>query len=129
MKGATDNKLGDSTYEAREARGLSTVKLAKLVHVHQSTLARIQLGENKRPAPQLLTRIAEALELNPGEPHALAGYTPASELPELKGWLNVKHRGLPEEAARELQGHLDYLVAKHEDKEDDTNKQERKGGT
>lgn len=113
MKGNSDNRLGDAIYNARERKGLATLRLAAAVGVHHSTLARIQLGENTRPAPQLLTRIAEALDLNPAELHSLAGYTPPSELPDLTGWLNVKHRGLPETAAIELQRHLDYLIDKH----------------
>ncbi len=121
--GNTDNRLGDMIYKAREARGIATSRLAADLGLHHSVVARIQLGQIKRPNPALLARIAEALELNVGELHALAGYTTTDQLPDLQGWLNTKHRGLPEAATRDLQGHLDYLIDKHGLNEEETRKE------
>ena len=115
-RGKNDNTLGDTIYQAREGKQISTTELATRVGVHKSAMARIQLGEIKQPRPALLARIAEELDLNVGELYALAGYQTVDQLPDLKGWINIKHRSLPPEAAEELEGHLNYLVDKYDTK-------------
>ena len=107
------NKLGNFIRETREHKGLSAPKLAEAVGVHHSAIVRIQHGEIRQPRPALLAKIAEALGVSAADLYALAGYRSEDEMPDLKGWLNVKHRGLPESAHLELQGHLDYLLDKY----------------
>lgn len=107
------NRLGDFIYKTREEKGISTPKLAKAVGVHHSAIARIQLGEIKQPRPALLARIAEELDVSSGELYALADYRTEDDLPDLRGWLHIKHRALPDDAVETLQGHLDYLVDRH----------------
>lgn len=113
-KGENPKLLGETIYQAREAKGLTSPQLAKLVGLHEATIRRLQLGEIMQPGPGVLARIAEVLDLNVGELYALAGYQAEHELPDLKGWLNIKHRDLPDAAIEALQSHLDYLVDKHE---------------
>ena len=110
-----DNKLGDIIYKQREAKGISTPKLAEAVGLHHSAMARIQLGEIRQPRPGALARIARALDLDPNELLVTAGYVDPRELPTFKGYLNTKYRELPPAAIDELTGHLDYLVNKHLD--------------
>ena len=117
-------RLGETIYRAREAKGITTPRFAEMVGTNQSTMHRIQVGDIEQPRPQLLADIAEALDLNASDLFALAGYVPSTEMPNLKGWLNVKHRGLPDDAVEALQGHLEYLVNKHSN--DANDQQQRK---
>ena len=120
-------KLGEIIYKAREAIGMPTRELAERIGLNRSTLNRLQIGKIAQPRPALLARIAEELQINVGELYALAGYQTEDQLPDLSGWLNIRHRSLPDEAVEALQSHLDDLVNKHES--DAMNNQERKEET
>ena len=89
--------LGDHIYQKREERGLSTLKLAQQIGIHHSVLARIQLGEIRKPRQEVLAKIAKALDLSPVDLYALAGYETSNELPDIRGFLGVKYRALPTE--------------------------------
>jgi len=85
QKEKNNNRLGDAIYKAREAKGISTPKLAAAIGMNDSGVRRIQLGETRQPRPAVLAKIAEALDLDKSELFALAGYTTADELPDLNG--------------------------------------------
>ena len=108
-----NNELGDTIYEARERAGLSTAKLAEMTGTHHSTLADIQTGQTRQPSFETLSRLAKALKLDAARLRLLAGYANAEELPDLKGWLHVKHRELPPDDVNALASHLEFLVAKN----------------
>lgn len=56
--------------ELRESRGISQLRLAKLVEVDHSYLSRLEHG-SRAPSAALLHRIADALALSPEERHQL----------------------------------------------------------
>jgi transcriptional regulator with XRE-family HTH domain len=92
---------------------MSTYELARRVGIHSSTMADIQTGAIKKPGPEILSRIAESLDVSESELYALAGYLPGEDLPDLRGYLNIKYRSLPPAAVDSLIGHAEYLAAKH----------------
>lgn len=67
--------------QAREAAELSIRQLAQVVGAHHSLLARIEAGKVTRPSPDMVQRIAEALELDSSELLAFIGVKPSSVLP------------------------------------------------
>ncbi len=106
------HELGQLIYDAREAKGWSSRALAERIGVHHSYMARLQLGEYGRPAPEILVSISRELGLKLADLYALAGYSSPDELPDLEGFLQVKYRGLPSKDVEALRGHLDYLANK-----------------
>lgn len=108
-----DNRLGETIYMAREVKGVSSRALAARVGIHHSYMNRIQLGEYKQVAPDILVGIARELDLKVADLYALAGYSSPTELPDLEGFLSTKYRSLPSEDVHALRSHLDYLVEKN----------------
>lgn len=86
--------------QAREAAGLSIRQLAPLVGAHHSLLARIEAGEVTRPSPEMVQRIAEALELDSTELLAFIGVKPSSVLPEPRIYFRRAY-GMSDREARE----------------------------
>ena len=111
-------RLGTVIYDRREALGRTTTDVAKRIGIDRRTLGRIQLG-HIRTSPNILTKIARELDLPAAELHALAGYETVTELPELEGFLHLKHRSLKDTDVKELRGHLDYLLARSKQRDDE----------
>jgi transcriptional regulator with XRE-family HTH domain len=133
-------KLGAFVRRAREEAGLSQNKLGELVGVPNSTILRLERGENLMPRPDLLSSVAEALDLNLADVYGLAGYAVPGELPALQPYLRSKYSDLPDEAADAIAAYAQRLARRHgvdlsgpapgEDEEPETTpKTRRKGGT
>lgn len=93
-------RLGDELRAARRAQRVSGRALADLVGVHYSTISRFEAGL-LCPAPEVLERLAQALDLNADELDALAH----PRLPSLGPYLRAKF-DLPPEAVTELEEHF-----------------------
>ena len=89
-------RLGSYLRRHREARALSTHQLGALVGVPNSTIVRLERGENLVPRPNMLSDIAEALRLKLGDLYAMADYAVPSDLPNLTPYLRTKYRSLSE---------------------------------
>ncbi len=83
-------KLGEYIRAQRETLGISQRRLAGRIGLHHSYLARLEAGDYAQPAPAVLHRIAEALDLEPEDLFALAGHTIPHELP--RGLFSWPHR-------------------------------------
>ena len=104
--------LGSRLRAARDEAGLSIRRLAERVGVHHATVSRIESGEFQQPAPEILQRLAGALEIDVADLLALAGYTIPEGLPSLPAYLRAKYR-MPPEAAAQLSEYFDYLSGKY----------------
>lgn len=60
------NEFGDNLRRIRLEKNLSQEELAHLAEVSTNTISRIELGTNA-PGLVMIVRLAEALEVNPGE--------------------------------------------------------------
>src|SRR6266516_2783084 len=91
--------LGAYVRAERERAGLSIRQLAGLVGVHASSIMRLESGQHTSPSPDLLQRLADVLELDPGELLAFIGVKPS--LPEPRIYLRKKY-GMSEAEAQEI---------------------------
>lgn len=104
--------LGEYIRGQREALGISQRRLATRVGIHHSYLARMEAGDYAQPAPAVLHRIAEALDLDPEDLFALAGHVIPHELPSFAPYLRAKY-DIPDQAARELADYFRYLSERY----------------
>jgi transcriptional regulator with XRE-family HTH domain len=119
-------ELGRRLRAARETAELSIRRLAERIGIHHANLARIESGEVAQPAPEILQRLASALEIDPADLFALAGYQIPEGLPALPAYLRARYR-MPPEAAAQLTEFFDYLSTRFEikDAEDDSERSAR----
>jgi transcriptional regulator with XRE-family HTH domain len=117
--------LGATIRAGREAAKLSLRECAALVGVHYSYLSRLESGENDRPAPETLQRLAEVLELDASELFAFIGVKPV--LPEPKMYFRRAYGMSDAEAAEataiieNLQAHQREQLYKEGGNHDNTN--------
>src|SRR5947209_5010577 len=95
------SQLGAHLKKLRADRGLSLADVADQLDFDASYLFRLESGASRKPHPDYLHRLAHFYGVLVEDLYALAGYTPAAELPELPTYLRTKY-GLTDEAIREL---------------------------
>jgi transcriptional regulator with XRE-family HTH domain len=105
--------LGAILKAKREERKLSTRALGTLAGVDDSTIVRLENGTRQAPRPEVLAKVAKALELSLAELYTLAGYTVPVDLPSLPAYLRVKYGDMPQAAQDELTNHLNHLNEKY----------------
>jgi transcriptional regulator with XRE-family HTH domain len=105
-------KLGEYIKRQRETLGISQRQLAGRIELHHSYLARLEAGDYAQPAPAVLHRIAEALDLEPEDLFALAGHTVPRNLPSFAPYLRAKY-DISDQAARELSDYFRYLSERY----------------
>ena len=58
------SNIAKNLRKAREVKGLSQEKLARLADVANNTVVKIEAGKNKNPTLDTLKKIAKALEIS-----------------------------------------------------------------
>lgn len=106
-------ELGQRLRQRREALELSIRQLAERTGVNHSTVVRLEQGLIDAPAPDKLSRIAEALGLNLADVFALADYVVPAELPAFTPYLRSKYRDLPAPAVEELERSFRRIAKRH----------------
>jgi transcriptional regulator with XRE-family HTH domain len=107
-------KLGQVIRQAREAKGLSTRKLAEAIGTTHSYIHKLEAGWFGSISPENIQSLAKALEVDPQDLFALAGYKVPEGLPTLVPYMRTKYgEDLPDEAIEELQSYFGYLRAKY----------------
>jgi transcriptional regulator with XRE-family HTH domain len=106
------NKLGDIIRRQRLLKALSSRELAEQSGVHHTTITMLERAEIDQPRPDKLTKLAEALDLDPTDLLTLAGYQPSGKLPGFGVYLRTT-TGLPDQAIEELQGYYEYMQKKY----------------
>jgi transcriptional regulator with XRE-family HTH domain len=107
------HELGNRLRQRREELGLSTRELAERAGTTHTTVARLEQGAFDAPAPDKLSRIADALGLGLADVYALADYSVPSELPSFRPYLRAKYRNLPTEAVEQLERSFTWLAKRH----------------
>lgn len=106
-------ELGRQLRARRDQLGLSVRDLEKLAGVDNGTIVRIEQGAFAAPAPDKLSRIAEALKLSLANVFALAEYVIPDDLPTFAPYLRTKYRALPPKAVAELERYFDDLAGRY----------------
>ena len=57
-------KIGEEIAKAREEKSLSQRQLAKLVHISNAEMSKIESGEREVPNPKILRRLSKHIDLN-----------------------------------------------------------------
>ena len=105
--------LGGLLRSRREAASLSLTQMAKKLGISHTYLGRLERGEYKHPAPDILSRIAKCLNLRLEDLYALAGITLPADLPEFAPYLRAKHPDWPSLVITELDDYCDFLKHKY----------------
>ena len=109
-------QLGATVRKAREAKALSTRKLAEAIGTTHSYIHKLEAGWFQSISPENVQALATALELDPQDLFALAGYRVPDGLPTLMPYMRTKYgEDLPDEALQELSSYFDYLRNKYGD--------------
>ncbi|TYR82117.1 helix-turn-helix transcriptional regulator [Priestia megaterium] len=66
--------FGSCIKEMREEKGLSGRELARRASISQAYLSQLERGENKKPSPEIIKKIAKGLDVDYNELMTLAGY-------------------------------------------------------
>jgi len=106
-------KLGTILKSHREAAGLTTRALGAKAGVDDSTVVRLEQGIRSSPRPDVLSKLAEALDINLADLFALAGYAVPKDLPSLPAYLKIKYKHLPQPAQDELVSYLKHLHSRY----------------
>lgn len=106
-------QLGRLVRSRRQELGLTIRQLAEQTDMNFATVARIEQGRFAAPAPDKLSRIAEALGLSLADVFALAEYAVPGDLPSFQPYLRSKYRDLPPEAVDDLNKAFARIVRKH----------------
>jgi transcriptional regulator with XRE-family HTH domain len=105
--------LGQKLRTRRDELGLSVRDLEKTTGIDNGTIVRIEQGAFSAPAPDKLSRIAEALKLSLADVFALADYAVPGDLPSFPGYLRTKYRDLPATAVEELERSFKRITKRH----------------
>jgi transcriptional regulator with XRE-family HTH domain len=91
------HELGRLVQQARKARELTLRALDELSGVTYRWIGRLERGEMRVPAPGMLTKIAEALDIAPEEIDRITGGQISHDLPPLGIYFRAKYRLTPKE--------------------------------
>ncbi|MEO1060546.1 MAG: helix-turn-helix transcriptional regulator [Actinomycetota bacterium] len=108
----TSTTLGQRVSARRTSLGLSVRQAAALVGCSQSTMSRIESGEQV-PTPTLLEALARTLGFDLRELYDLAGHPLPDELPDLGPYVRMKFKNLPPRAYGEITSFVEFLHAKY----------------
>jgi transcriptional regulator with XRE-family HTH domain len=105
-------QLGRVLKARREARGLSTHRLARATEMDQATIVRLEAGSIVAPRPDKLSRLAQALGISGADVFAMADYTVPADLPSLRPYLHTRYRGLLAEDIDKIEAYVGRLAKK-----------------
>ncbi len=103
-------RFGTYLAEVRVRKKLSQRELGHIVGVPNSTILRLERGENRAPRLDLLTAIADALSVPLADMFGMVGYAVPSELPSVGPYLRAKYREFPPEMVDEIEAHVQRVA-------------------
>ncbi len=110
--------LGVYIQQARERAGLSLRNLEAITGISRPMLNRLEHDQIDNPSPDVLLRLAEALELDSDDLFAFVGYRPSAKLPSLAPYLRSKYQ-LPPHAIAEASDALRDILDKYDGTRED----------
>ena len=84
-------ELGLLIAHARAKAGLSTRVLAGRLHISNAYVSRLESGEYLDPSPAVLTKLAEALDIEPGRLDRIMRGAIADGLPDMRMYFRAKY--------------------------------------
>lgn len=108
------SQLGRLLAHARRNRGLSLRAVAALADIAYPWLSRIERGEFNDPAPERLTRVIDALGIDPERVNRITHGHVSSSLPGIQTYFRAKFDLSPEEIEI-IERTVREIQRKHED--------------
>lgn len=108
--------LGAYIRQARERKGLSARRLAGMINMHHGYLSRLEAGDYQRPSPEILERIALALDLSYDDLFAITGQHAPSGLPSFVPYIRAKYE-VDDETLLKLNAYFNRLRQEHKIRE------------
>lgn len=112
MNPHTNQPVGDLIAARRTELDLSGYELARRTGIQSSTILRIERGETQ-PSAEKLDILAGALDIDPSELLAAAGYGQLAELPTFTPYLRSKYPDMTDDARAELEQAFGRIAKKH----------------
>jgi transcriptional regulator with XRE-family HTH domain len=113
MTDAQAQQLGRIISDARHKKGLSYGELATLSDTDKAWLHRLENGQRADPDPALLTRVTEALGIDPARIDRASSDHLASSMPGMRTYFRSKEK-LPLGALKEVEAAVAEIRAKYE---------------
>jgi transcriptional regulator with XRE-family HTH domain len=113
MTDAQAHQLGRIISDARHKKGLSYGELATLSDTDKAWLHRLENGQRADPDPALLTRVAEALGIDPARIDRASSDHLASSMPGMRTYFRSKEK-LPLAALKEVEAAVAEIRAKYD---------------
>jgi transcriptional regulator with XRE-family HTH domain len=104
--------LSEYVRRERERCNLSLRELARRVGIQASYLHGLEAGRFRQPSPEVIQRIARALDIRYSDLFALTGYRIPEELPDFVPYLRSKYPGLSEDAIRHINEYFTAFKSK-----------------
>lgn len=104
--------IGAVIRQTREKKGISGRRLAAMINMHHGYLSRLEAGDYRRPSPEIIERIASALNINYDDLFAMAGHHAPSSLPGYAPYIRAKY-DVDELTLRLLNEHFERLRQKY----------------
>ncbi len=122
--------LGRRIFELRKAKGLTQEELGNLVGVDGSYIGHIEKGRTKTPSRDVLTRLAQALEVPVQDLLVAAGYLPPPKpdqhpLPDFHMYVSRKFAQTPRFRRALVQAYEALQMIKEEEERRIRERQER----
>ncbi|MBV9661872.1 MAG: helix-turn-helix transcriptional regulator [Acidimicrobiales bacterium] len=104
-----ESPLGRTIREAREAKGLSTRALGLRIGTTHSYIHKLEAGWFRTISPENIQALAAALDLDPQDLFALAGYRVPEGLPSFTGYLRTKYgEDLSDDAIARMSAYFEF---------------------
>lgn len=98
----------------RAKQRLSIYEVARRAEMQASTLSRIETGASQAPSPDVLRKLAQALDLPTLRLFQLAGYSNGDDLPTIEPYLRTKYgQALSDEARAEVAASFATIARKY----------------
>ena len=118
MTDAEAQQLGRIIGDVRRKQGLSYGELAAQSNTDKGWLHRLENGQRADPDPVLLTRVAEALGIDPARIDRASSDHLAASMPEMRTYFRSKEK-LPLAALKEVEAAVAEIRAKYEQEKRD----------
>lgn len=92
--------LGPHLRQLREKRKLSLRQLANAIGISHQYIGRLETGDYRQPSPEVLQKLAKALEVPYDNLFTLAGYLLPQNLPSLGPYLRRKYHATADEVEK-----------------------------
>jgi len=104
-------RLGQLIQQTRQSRNLSLRRLSSMSGVAHTTILKIERGGIARPRPDVLTALAQALEIPIADLFVIVSYSSPHDLPSFAPYLRARYRDLPPETINDLVAYFENLTA------------------